>query len=71
MSDGIKLVMMVIEVAMVTIKVEEIIFVWSVAMAEGLDSRQLAIFSDVENVPTSNSKNYILPSEQLPGQTLI
>lgn len=45
MSDCMKLVMMVMEVAMVTMRVEEIMLVEVivVAMAEGLNSRQLSL----------------------------
>lgn len=59
MSDCIKLVMMVMEMAMVTMTVEEIMLV--VAMTEGLGPRQLAVFGEVENTPHSNSKNHTLP----------
>lgn len=65
MSDCIKLVMLVMEVAMATTRVEEIMLV--VAMAESLGSGHLATCGDVENAPHSNSKNHTLPSEQLPG----
>lgn len=45
MSDCMKLMMMVMEVAMVTMRVEEIMLVevTVVAMAEGLSSRQLSL----------------------------
>lgn len=45
MSDCMKLVMIIMEVAMVTMRVEEIMLVevMVVAMAEGLSSRQLSL----------------------------
>lgn len=59
MSDCIKLVMMVMEVAMVTVRVEEIMLVevTVVAIAEGLGSRQLSLVIWKMFLPHSNSYN--------------